>query len=329
MSTSTRQRATQITQATPSIRTFGSTRGVIAAVVLLAAHHATQAVELLVPAYFYPSPDPALSFWDELTAASAAGAQITAIINPANGVGAAQNADYVNAISSFKDAGGKVLGYAYTCYGGTRCTPGLPAAKSVADVVTEAAQYASWYRVDGLFLDEMSNQASDLPYYTDLAATLRAQHPGWQLVGNPGTATPAAYLNVADTLVTFERGTGSYLGAATEPWMTTADPSRQAHLHYNVADASQMRTLVSEAVARRAGYLYITDDGAPNPWDRLPTYWNEELAAVNAANAVSAVPEPASVVLMLVGLATLGWRAKARRSCGNAPSAARPAGCIG
>ena len=40
-----------------------------------------QAVELLVPAYFYPSFDPAQSQWDEMTAALAQGVSITAIMN--------------------------------------------------------------------------------------------------------------------------------------------------------------------------------------------------------------------------------------------------------
>jgi hypothetical protein len=292
-------------------------RNLIAAAVLLAAHTASSALELLVPAYFYPSSNPSLSYWDELTAAAATGVKVTAIINPNNGVGAAANSDYVAAINTFRAAGGKVLGYAYTCYGGALCSPGLPATKTAADVVAEAAKYAVWYGVDGLFLDEMSNQLSDLPYYTTLAAQLRAAHSGWQLVGNPGTSTPVEYLTTADTLVTFERGSASYTGASTQPWMSTANPSRQAHLHYNVSTAAQMQTLLTEAVARRAGYIYITDDRyvpgdptATNPWDSLPSYWAEEVAAVKAANVVSAVPEPSTYALMVLGVAALWARSK-------------------
>jgi Spherulation-specific family 4 len=294
-----------------------SIRRLLAAAALLAAHTASPALELLVPAYFYPSSNPSLSYWDELTAAAVTGVKVTAIINPNNGVGASQNSDYVAAIDTFRAAGGKVLGYAYTCYGGALCSPGLPATKTAADVVAEAANYANWYGVDGLFLDEMSNQLNDLPYYTALAAQLRTAHPAWKLVGNPGTATPVDYLATADTLVTFERGSASYAGAATQPWMSTADPSRQAHLHYNVSTAAQMQALLSEAVSRRAGYIYITDDRyvpgdptATNPWDSLPSYWAEEVAAVNAANAVSAVPEPSAYVLMMLGGALVWARSQ-------------------
>jgi Spherulation-specific family 4 len=294
-----------------------SLRKLIAAAALLAAHTASPALELLVPAYFYPSSNPSLSYWDELTAAAVTGVKVTAIINPNNGVGASQNSDYVAAVDAFRVAGGKVLGYAYTCYGGALCSPGLPTTKTTADVVAEAAKYANWYGVDGLFLDEMSNQLSDLPYYTTLAAQLRTAHPAWKLVGNPGTSTPVDYLATADTLVTFERGSASYAGAATQPWMTTADPSRQAHLHYNVSTAAQMQTLLNEAVSRRAGYIYITDDRylpgdptATNPWDTLPSYWAEEVAAVNAANAVSAVPEPSAYVLMMLGGALVWARSQ-------------------
>jgi hypothetical protein len=289
-----------------------SIRKLLAAAALLAAHTASPALELLVPAYFYPSSNPSLSYWDELTAAASTGVKVTAIINPDNGVGAAQNSDYAAAINAFHAAGGKVLGYSYTCYGGALCSTGLPATKSAANVVAEASKYATWYGVDGLFLDEVSNSLTDLPYYTTLAAQLRAAHTGWQLVGNPGTSTPAEYLATADTLVTFERGTASYTGAASQPWMSTANPSRQAHLHYNVSTAAQMQSLLSEAVARRAGYLYITDDRyvpgdptATNPWDSLPSYWAEEVAAVNAVNGIAAVPEPSAYVLMFFGVAVL------------------------
>jgi hypothetical protein len=31
---------------------------------------------------------------------------------------------------------------------------------------------------------------------------------------------------------------------------------------------------------KRARYAFITDARMPNPWNRLPTYWDEEVKAV-------------------------------------------------
>lgn len=280
-----------------------------AAILTLGIQGSALATALLVPAYFYPSFDPAQSYWDELTAAAASGASVTAIMNPDNGPGSAFNSDYATAVNSFRAAGGKVLGYVYTCYGGTQCFTGLPPTQTTAQVLSAAQRYADWYGVDGIFLDEMSNRLADLPYYQTVAQGLRATYSNWQIVGNPGTSTPAAYLGVADTLVTLETGTGSYANAATEPWMLTADPARQASLFYNVATADAMRALLGEATARNVGYLYITDDRyvvgdptAPNPWDQLPSYWTAEVAA---ALAMRAVPEPASNSLLLAGMMLL------------------------
>lgn len=281
-----------------------------------------QAVELLVPAYFYPSFDPAQSQWDEMTAALAQGVSITAIMNVNNGPGSAPNSDYLAAVQGFRAAGGRVLGYVYTCYGNHQCAAGLPATRSVDAVLADVQRYAQWYPVDGIFLDEMSNQTAALPFYQQVSQAVRGAHPGWQLFGNPGTAAPADYLAHIDTIVTVERGTGSYDGIATEPWMHTAPASRQAHLHYNVSDTASMLMLLAEAVQRHAGYVYITDDrytpgnpAEPNPWDALPGYWSDELAAV------AAVPEPGAWALLAAGLAALaivrprrGSRRAARRT---------------
>jgi Spherulation-specific family 4/PEP-CTERM motif len=282
-------------------------RQMSAALALVACALPSQAMELLVPAYFYPSFDPALSYWDEMTAVAAAGGHITAIVNVNNGPGDSLNGDYSSAINSFRAAGGKVLGYVYTCYGINTCTPGLPATRTATDVLADAQRYATWYNVDGIFLDEMSNSAAALPFYQTVAAGLRAARPGGSIVGNPGTSTPAAYLNVADTLVTFESGAASYAGAATEPWMGTAAPQRQANLLYNVSSEAAMRALVQQAAQRNVGYLYVTNDVLPNPWDQLPSYWLAEVAAI------SAVPEPASAALLSLGLAALMRRRKPMR----------------
>jgi len=45
-----------------------------------------------------------------------------------------------------------------------------------------------------------------------------------------------------------------------------------------------MRTIVQLSKERRAGWVYVTPDNLPNPWDTLPTgsYWSGELAAATA-----------------------------------------------
>jgi Spherulation-specific family 4/PEP-CTERM motif len=284
-------------------------RHLMAGLVALGGSSPTLATELLVPAYFYPSFDPAQSQWTELTAAVAAGARITLIANVFNGPGTQPNSDYTNAINAFRAAGGHVLGYVYTCYGGTQCAEGLPPQRSVDEVLADAQRWAQWYTVDGIFLDEMANTAALLPFYTQVANGLRGTQAGWSIFGNPGTAAPSDYLTVADTLVTFENGTGSYAGAASEPWMAATDPRRQAHLHYNVTGADAMLSLLAQARARNAGYVYITDDRftpnnptEPNPWDQLPTYLGQEL------QAAAAVPEPSSLLLALAGIGVICLR---------------------
>ncbi len=263
------------------------------------------ALDLLVPAYFYPSAVPSLSEWTPMTAALAQGARITAIMNVFNGPGQAPNADYVAAVNAFRAAGGRVLGYDYTCYGLNLCSPQVPPTRSVADVLADAQRYASWYTIDGIFLDEMASDAAALPFYLAVADGLRAAHPGWQIVGNPGTAVPEAYLSVADALVTFENAGSEFAAAPQQPWMAGPQAGRQAVVIHSVPDTAGMQALLATAAARGVGYAYITDGstaGGGNPYLGLPGYWAAEVAAA------SAVDEPPRWALALAGLALLSLR---------------------
>ncbi|MDT7833598.1 spherulation-specific family 4 protein [Aquabacterium sp. OR-4] len=292
--------------------TFSRTRGALAAAALTLALGPAQALELLVPAYFYPPVwDPAQrNMWREMQQALSQGVAVTAILNPGSGPGTAQDPNYLSAVNDFRAAGGRVLGYVYTCYGTDQCAV-AGEQRSAATVLAQAERYAEFYPVDGIFLDEMGGDAA-LAYYSTVSQALRSAHPDWQLVGNPGAPVPAASAALVDTVMSFEQGRGDYSNTApAEPWMLSAAPARQAHIHYNVASADQMRGLLAQAVARRAGYIYITDDrylpGSAvdtNPFDVLPSYWAEEVQAIRAINA-AAVPEPATWALWLLGLAGL------------------------
>ena len=248
------------------------------------------AVNILLPAYFYPSSDPNQSFWDEMTAA-AGQVGITAIMNPDNGPGSSVNSDYTTAVNVFRAAGGKVVGYAHTSYG----------ARSQADVLSEVASYASFYNIDGIFLDEMSNTSVDFAYYQSLYSSIKSTNPGYRIFGNPGTNTLESYLTAADVLVTFENQTG-YDTFTPDTWTNNYTADHFAHLLYNVNDKATMLAYVALAADRNVGYLYITNDILTNPWDTLPQYWNAEVSAV------SAIPEPSSGLLVLAGLGSIGFR---------------------
>lgn len=233
------------------------------------------AVEVLIPSYFYPGGSTS-TLWPQLnTAASSVG--MTAILNPASGPGAALDANYRNAVNSLRASGGRVIGYVSTSYG----------ARPIADVKADIAKYRSLYSLDGIFLDEMTNtnDAASLAYYRDLYGYIKTLDSNYRVVGNPGTSTQPAYLASpasADTLVTFESNTG-YSGSTPSGWTSAYATRRFSNLPYNVATSATMTTYVNAAATKRAGHIYVTDDGPDgNPWDRLPSYWAAELNAIRA-----------------------------------------------
>jgi GH18 family chitinase len=46
-----------------------------------------------------------------------------------------------------------------------------------------------------------------------------------------------------------------------------------------------MKATIREAQERKIGMIYVTDADGANPWDRLPSYWDAEVAAVREINA--------------------------------------------
>ena len=257
--------------------------------------------DILVPAYFYPSFDPAQSYWDELTVA-ASKTKVTAIINPASGPGSAVNSEYVAAINTFRAAGGKVIGYVPTNYGG----------RAQADVLIDVNSYQNFYNIDGIFLDEMSNLASNLGYYQSVYGSIKGINNTYSIFGNAGTNTLESYLSAADVLVTFENQTG-YEANVPDAWTQNYAANRFANLLYNVDSESTMLSYIALADQRNVGYVYVTNDNNANPsslnnpWDTLPSYWNAEVNTQQMA----VTPLPTTGLLLLSGFGLLGvWRKK-------------------
>ena len=241
----------------------------------VAAPFARAELEIVVPAYFYPS---AGSPWATMTAA-ADEIRITAIMNPGNGPGAAMDNKYVSAVDAFRAAGGRVIGYVYSSYG----------SRTLPTVLADIDRYDNWYAVDGIFVDEMANTgpAERLNYYKAIYDHVKTIDPNWEVMGNPGTTTIEQYITwpAADRLMVFENVGSSYPANTPSAWNFNYDSSRFVHLVHTEPSASNMTDDLVRAVERNAGGIYVTNDVLNNPWDTLPTFWQAEIAAAVAINA--------------------------------------------
>jgi hypothetical protein len=208
---------------------------------------------------------------------------LTAILNPNSGPDTAQNPDYVAAVNSLRAAGGKVIGYVSTSY----------TTRSTNSVRTDIDRYFSFYSMDGIFLDEFTNDSdtNHLNYYAALYQYIQTKGTNLLVMGNPGINTQEAYLTrpCADVLVTFEVNTG-YATHVVDGWVTNHLARQFCHLPYNVASATTMTNDVNLAAARNVGLIYVTGDSGANPWDTLPTYWTNEVNYVQSLNAAVTKP---------------------------------------
>ena len=173
--------------------------------------------------------------------------------------------------------------------------------KPLNDVKNEIDAYQTLYPnlVDGIFLDEMSNQQSKVAIHQTIYAYIKTDTPpssykGGTVIGNPGTQTIEAYLlpatRAADTLVNFENTGNEYLtNYNAPPWVTNYTPDHFAHL-IHTQGAPWSNNFLTLAEQRNAGMIYVTDDAMPNPWDALASYWANEVSDIKAHNSVIIPP---------------------------------------
>jgi hypothetical protein len=236
---------------------------------------ATPAASLLVPAYFYPV---AGGGWDQM-AAAAKSVPVTAILNPDSGPGPTADPVYVAAVNKLRDDGGRVIGYVHTSYG----------QRPLATVEAEVRDYASFYQLDGFFVDETATDSGHVSYYHALDAYMKSLNSQYEVIGNPGTSTQQTYLTspTADVLVDFEDNQGAYAGASPASWVSQYGSQDFANIVGRVKSLKKMKADLALALKRDAGYVYVTDQNLNDDntaYDRLPVYWNQEVAAIKAEN---------------------------------------------
>jgi len=235
----------------------------------------TPKLQLLVPAYFYPAGS-GLQAWQRLMEA-ASKIKMVAIVNPSSGPGDRRNADYSSIVPAARDKGMRVVGYVSTGYG----------KRALPEVKLDIARWVEFYpQISGFFFDQQSTEARDVAFYAQIRDYARQKIKNALVINNPGAMCDESYFarGVSDVTCVFASFEGfNQLSPPAQFWQY--NPSRFAALPYQITDAKAMREIVSDAIIKRIGYLYISD--APkggNPWAQLPMYWDEEVEAVNHAN---------------------------------------------
>ena len=209
---------------------------------------------LVVPAYFHPADRPRQWQW----LADHAAVIRMVVLNVASGPGTEPLGVFRAAVDLLHKAKVCVVGYVDTGYG----------ERDPQAVLAETGQYQDWYGVQGVCLDQVSVSAEDLGHYAEMAGKVRAM--GAEVVFfNHGAHPDPGYASHADLLGTFEGSWQDYQRLRVPSWTRRWAPSRLYHVVHSVPAAS-LPDAWRLAARRRAGCLYITERGGPNPYDDLP-----------------------------------------------------------
>jgi hypothetical protein len=217
---------------------------------------------IIVPLYTYPG-----AMWDTVIEAKNdhTDVPIVAIVNPASGPGGSKDSNYVSGINKLKDAGVIVIGYVSTSY----------ASRSLTAVEGDIDKWDSWYNVEGIFFDEQTNWAGKESYYTQ--AGDYAESKGLDFtVGNPGANSIPSYLSTVDVVLIYESPSLPDLDNYDQ-W-DSYDNSQLGMIPYGVK--SLPTSWIQDAI-KGLGWIYVTGDVLPNPWDSLPSYFGDMVALLD------------------------------------------------
>lgn len=208
-----------------------------------------------------------------------------AILNPGSGPGSSVDANYAAAVRRLLGADIIVMGYVSTAY----------MARSLVDVKADIDTWLQLYPgIKGIFLDELKNfaDAGDNPYsindiiayYKELNDYIK-QHDGLDHVClNPGATYDYRIWTggCGDIFVMHEwsaypdevglKQEGSFEGALIEQ-----PASSKAVMVY----ASNWDVAKVEMIRKYSGWMYITNDNLPNPWDTLSEYMENMYKALD------------------------------------------------
>jgi serine/threonine-protein kinase len=239
------------------------------------ANTAAPRLRVLVPAYFYPA-EAGLKDWERLFTASAQ-VPVVVVVNPATGPGKEADPQYLKLIDRAKTTKTiTLIGYVTTSYG----------KRPLDEVESDVDRWLRLYPpIGGIFFDEQASGEDKVAYQAELYEYVRTRKALKLVVTNPGTVCSEKYLSqpATDVACLFE-GPKPFASSLFPEWVGKYGQAHVAALSYKVGTAEAMSERIQAVAGKQIGYCYVTDAEGDNPWERLPRYWDEEVAAVREAN---------------------------------------------
>lgn len=143
--------------------------------------------------------------------------------------------------------------------------------RSQAEIKEDIQRWRNFYNVHGIFFDEMSNDddESHLRFYKEINDYAKTMGFSFT-IGNPGIWTNSKNFDTVDNIVVFETNTGF----PSNDRLCSQDTNGKGRGSVSIMPYN-IRSLNTEQVRQAkecAGFIYVTDDDLPNPWDTLPNY---------------------------------------------------------
>jgi len=224
----------------------------------------------ILPAYFYPG-----ATWQ--AALAAATSSSTIVVNPDSGPGSSFDPQYAQVISAARSEGVQLLGYIDTNY----------ATVPLTTIDQEIGDYQTWYGITGIYFDESSSSASQLTYYQQATAAVRAADNDAVVMLNPGTYPDQSYMSLGDLINVFEQPYSAFVNDPPPQWVYDY-PADMFSSQVSAVPSGDLQAAVSLAEARHSGYIYLTDNADTSTlYEQLPTYWTAELQDIEASCAAA------------------------------------------
>lgn len=226
--------------------------------------------QLAVPGYF------SSQYWDKAIHSTPPPADIILDVSGV-GAGPAPVRQLQKLVRKAQAAGITVLGYSSTVNG----------QRPLSAVEADVRHYAKWYGVTSIFLDRVSGQPAQVPYYKKLAGYIHNAHQGAKVWLNPGVyPEDRAYMSIGDVVLVFEGTYKQYRVALIPAWVQDYPAAKFAQNIFATPQKDLLNTL-KLAKQRRAGHVYVTELTGGNPYLALPSYWAAEVAGASAGCGAS------------------------------------------